>query len=90
MNFFGFTPTIFEILEIGFIQFLNKFGQEEKSEYYVPQLVNETLQAGQASLRVLNTDSTWFGMTFLEDKAKVMTNIKKMVADKIYPSPLWT
>jgi len=89
MNFFGFTPTIFKILEDSFVKFLESSGQEEKSEFFIPSVVNEIINSNQAQMKILGTDSSWFGMTYKEDKPSVVANIQQMVKNKIYPSPLW-
>ena len=43
MNMWGFTPELFNYLEEGFIQFLGSKGDELKSEYLIPTIINTFL-----------------------------------------------
>ena len=89
MNMWGFTPSIFENIRQQFIAFLQERGQEEKSEFYIPSVVNTMLQAKAAEVTVLNSTAQWFGVTYREDKAFVQDSIAQMCASGDYPSPLW-
>lgn len=88
MNFFGFLPSVFGQLHSRFDAFLREEGQELKSEFYVPKLVDTLIQEGEASVQVLESKDAWFGITYKEDKALVMENIKALVAQGKYPSPM--
>lgn len=89
MNCIGFTPAVFEHIEKGFVDFLEKKGNELKSEYYIPTAIKEMMQSGAADVKVYSTDAVWYGVTYHEDKEKVQSSIRKMIADGIYPSGLW-
>lgn len=89
MNFFGFTPDIFGRLREAFADFLREQGGDPKSECYVPKVVDLLIKAGKADVRVLETTGKWFGITYPEDKAEVMSAIRGLVEDGAYPSPLW-
>ncbi|MFK7910245.1 MAG: NDP-sugar synthase [Akkermansiaceae bacterium] len=88
MNFWGFTPEIFGFLESHFINFLQERGHEMKSESYIPTLIDELIRAGKADCKVLETTSSWFGVTYPEDKPHVVENIQKLVNSGDYPTPL--
>lgn len=90
MNFWGFTPALFPQLREQFTAFLRRNGQELKSESYIPTTVNELVAAGAARVKVLRTPSSWFGITYKEDKPQVIASILKLVAAGEYPSQLWT
>ncbi|MCX7847878.1 MAG: sugar phosphate nucleotidyltransferase [bacterium] len=90
MNFFGFTPRLFELLDEGFRNFLAHSGQDVKAEYLIPTAVNELVAARRARMRVLTCNATWFGVTYPEDKARVQASIQELVARGEYPSPLWS
>lgn len=90
MNLFGFTPAFFPQLEEQFRSFLAEHGSEEKSEIYIPWVTNNLLDTGSARLRVLETTSDWFGMTYKEDKPRVMESIRRYIADGVYPESLWS
>jgi dTDP-glucose pyrophosphorylase len=89
MNFWGFTPDIFPQLREAFVEFLKTSGQEQKSECYVPKVVDDLIRAGRADVKVLPTASKWFGVTYPEDKQTVVDSIKGLSDSGDYPSPLW-
>ena len=89
MNFWGFTPEIFGQLREAFVAFLKKEGQEQKSECYVPKVVDVLIREGKADVRVLPTTSKWFGVTYPEDKQDVVASIQKLVSAGDYPAALW-
>ena len=85
MNCWGFTPKLFTELEDRFVKFLAARGTEMKSEWYIPFVVDELIKEGKADCKVLPTDSSWFGVTYREDKPYVMAEIKKLVDAGEYP-----
>ena len=89
MNCWGFTPRLFEELEARFSAFLAARGGEMKSEWYIPFVVDELIREGKADCAVLPTDSSWFGVTYREDKPYVMAEIKKLVDAGEYPATLF-
>lgn len=72
MNFWGFTPRVFPLLGEALHGFLEKEGTSEKNEFYLPAAVAGMIEAGLARVRVLETASDWFGVTYREDRAKVV------------------
>ncbi len=88
MNFWGFTPALFQMLEKDFVAFLKNYGKEMKSEYLIPTSVDEYINAGKATLEVLASDSKWFGVTYPDDKPFVQGSIKALVDGGIYPEQL--
>jgi hypothetical protein len=90
MNLMGFTPTIFEHCRRLFIQFLKEQGQEMKSEFYIPKVVNTLIQEGTAQMKVLSTSEKWFGVTYPEDKPIVIEQLAKLAREGVYPANLWT
>lgn len=88
MNCWGFTPKLFTELEHRFVKFLSERGTEMKSEWYIPFVVDELIKEGKATCKVLPTDSSWFGVTYREDKPYVMEEIAKLVGAGEYPSNL--
>jgi len=89
MNMWGFTPEYFRYSEDGFRAFLAAKGQELKSEYYIPTLVNDLIGAGKASCKVLDTPSKWFGVTYAEDRPQVVAKINQLIANGDYPAKLF-
>ncbi len=89
MNLWGFTPGLFTQLEEKFPLWLKENGTKEKSEWYIPFVVDELIHEGKATCRVLPTESRWFGVTYREDKPFVVDAIAKLVAVGEYPSKLF-
>ena len=89
MNFWGFTPAVFGQLMTQFTAFLKKSGREEKSECYIPATVGELVTAGQARVKVLRTNDSWFGVTYREDRPRVVESIRKLISSGVYPQKLW-
>jgi dTDP-glucose pyrophosphorylase len=89
MNFWGFTPEVFPLLRAKFAAFLEKNGRDEKAECYIPSTVNELVVAGQARVKVLRTGDPWFGVTYREDRPRVVESIRQLVSCGDYPERLW-
>ena len=89
MNFWGFTPTLFPHLRHAFQQFLQNRGQDPKSEFAIPTVVDQLVAEGKAIVQVLPASARWLGMTYTEDKPLVRAGIRQFVDDGIYPAPLW-
>ena len=89
MNMWGFTPEYFEYSEKAFKDFLAAHGQELKSEFYIPTLVNDLIAAGKATCKVLDTPSKWFGVTYAEDRPQVVMKINQLIKEGVYPAKLF-
>ncbi len=90
MNCWGFTPEIFNELEERFRTFFQTSKENlSKAEYLVPSVVDELIKEGKCSVKVLNTEDKWFGVTYKEDKETVVNAIKKMIEDGKYPNKLF-
>ena len=89
MNMWGFTPRLFDHLDRIFREFLVSAGNEPKSECFIPLTVGQLIGEKVATCRVLRTDSSWFGVTYREDKEVVQRSIADLVERGDYPSNLW-
>ena len=89
MNMWGFTPEYFDYVEKAFVEFLKTRGQELKSEFYIPTLVNNMIRSGEATCKVLDTTSKWFGVTYAEDRPQVVMKINNLVKEGVYPEKLF-
>jgi hypothetical protein len=89
MNMWGFAPTLFGHLQKSLTEFLQKRGQEEKSELLIPTVINTLVTQGQARCKVLHTNSSWFGVTYKEDRPIVVESIRQLIAKGEYPEKLW-
>jgi hypothetical protein len=88
MNFWAFSAGFFAALEEAFTRFLAESGDQLKSECYIPTVVDHLIHAGHAQCPVLRTTSSWFGVTYPEDKPFVVESIAKLIESADYPSPL--
>lgn len=88
-NLFGFTKEIFEDAREYFIEFLTDGDNLEKSEFYLPTIVRKSIQDNRADLRVLETNSKFFGMTYKEDLEGLKHNIEELISEGVYPTNLW-
>lgn len=90
MNMFAFTKDIFKYLEEGFPLFLDKHKEDiDTCEYLIPSVVFEEIENKIATIEVLKTNAIWQGITYKEDKEKVVKEIKKLVDNNEYPKDLW-
>lgn len=85
MNVWGFTPDLFPYLRSMFNDFLKLEGKELKSEFFIPSVVNNLIQNNIKAVKVLKTGSSWFGVTYKEDKPHVVNKIKSLVDNDNYP-----
>lgn len=88
MNFWGFTPEHFAQLETEFVKFLQAHGNDPKSECYIPTVVDNLIASAEAVCHVLPTTSSWFGVTYPDDKPRVMESIAKLIKAGEYPKTL--
>lgn len=89
MNLFGFTPDYFKHSEAFFKEFLAENIDNLKSEFFIPLMVNKVISEGSATMRVLQTSSKWFGVTYKEDKPQLMQKLEELIAEGEYPRNLW-
>tara|TARA_B000000557_G_scaffold94391_1_gene76252 strand:+ start:980 stop:1861 length:882 start_codon:yes stop_codon:yes gene_type:complete len=89
MNVWGFTPDLFPYLRSMFNDFLKLEGKELKSEFFIPSVVNNLIQSNIKAVKVLKTGSSWFGVTYKEDKPHVVNKIKSLVDNDEYPLVLF-
>ncbi len=79
MNMWGFSPTVFPQLRTAFRLFLKQNGGHMKAECYIPTTIGELVAVGQARVKVLRTGDSWFGVTYREDRPRVVESIRKLI-----------
>lgn len=90
MNFWGFSPWIFEAGEAHLGNFLLELAPDEmKKEYPLPVMVDAMMREGMVKVQVLSTEASWFGVTYQEDKAKVATALHTLHGAGAYPEKLF-
>jgi NDP-sugar pyrophosphorylase family protein len=89
MNFWGFTPWIFDKLEAFFAEFLKNLAPDNiKGEALLPTMVGELIERGELRVTVLHSNARWFGVTYQEDKGAVQAELKKLHDNGAYPASL--
>ena len=91
MNFWGFTPKIFEECEVLFKDFIGEAVKENpmKCEHVIPTAIGTLVKENKCKVKMLSSKDEWFGVTYKEDKPSVVAKIQKMKDDGIYPFDLW-
>jgi UTP-glucose-1-phosphate uridylyltransferase len=89
MNMWGFTPRLFDHLDRVFQEFLRSSGTELKNECFIPLTVGQLITEKHVTCKVLRSSSTWFGVTYREDKEIVQGSIAALVEKGKYPKSLW-
>lgn len=89
MNCWGFTPSVLPALERGLVRFVEERGAEMNAEFYLPFAVAGMIARREAAVRVLPTASSWFGITYRDDRPHVVEALRALVRDGVYPERLW-
>lgn len=89
MNMWGFTPDYFEFSEREFRHFLDTNTNPLKGEYYIPTAVDTMVHNGEATVKVLDTTSRWFGVTYAADRQGVVDKLASLHAAGVYPDRLF-
>lgn len=89
LNLWGFTPDLFTALESRFPAWLEINLVNPKAEWFIPFVVDELIRERQAEVEVLPTDSSWFGVTYRDDKPIIVDAVHKLVEAGEYPVNLW-
>ena len=90
MNLWGFTPGFLDALNEKFAQFLESIkGNETKAEYLLPEVVGTLLKEDRAEVTVLTSKDRWFGVTYKEDKDKVVRAFRELYENGDYPEKLF-
>lgn len=91
MNVWGFTPDYFDYSTEYFKEFLSNPENMKnlKSEFFIPLMVNKLINDGTASVKVLDTTSKWFGVTYAADRQGTVDRIQKLVDEGVYPEKLF-
>lgn len=90
MNMWGFTPDYFKYSEQYFIEFLQKNIDNPKAEFYIPSVINEMIHKGTATVKVLDTTSKWFGVTYAADRPAVVAKFAELHDKGEYPDQLFS
>ncbi len=89
MNMFAFNPSILKYFKTYFEQFLDENKNNLKAEFFLPTVVDNLINSNKAVVKILETNASWFGLTYSEDKTIARKRIADLVAQGIYKNKLW-
>lgn len=89
MNLWGFTPDYFEYSDREFKKFLEKDINTPKAEFFIPLCIDTLIRNGEATVKVLDTDSRWFGVTYAADRPGVVAKFAELHANGTYPEKMF-
>lgn len=89
MNLWGFTPDYFEYSDREFRKFLEKDLNTPKAEFFIPLCIDTLIKNGEATIKVLDTDSRWFGVTYAADRPGVVAKFAELHNNGTYPEKLF-
>ncbi len=88
MNMWGFIPDYFDLSEEAFVEFLNENLSNLKAEFLIPTLINQLIK-DKISVKLIDTSSKWFGVTYISDRPDVVQKIKSLINEGFYPEQLF-
>ncbi len=89
MNFWIFDPSIFSEIGSQLVEFLSNKANIENGEIYIPLVIQHLIEQKNTKIKLTDASSSWFGITYPEDKSNAIRLLKEMTIKKLYPSPLW-
>jgi dTDP-glucose pyrophosphorylase len=89
MNLWGFQPSVFDHFQSSFDRFLRDQGGMDNAELLIPSVTDDLISSGKATVKVLRTDDSWFGVTYRQDKAVAIECVRKLIDRGVYPERLW-
>jgi len=90
MNSWGFLPEVFDLSEKMFVEFVEKNQNNPKAEFYIALMVTELIRLGLGRVHIIPGGTTWFGVTYQEDRETVSSKIKNLIKEGVYPERLWS
>jgi NDP-sugar pyrophosphorylase family protein len=89
MNFWGFHPNIFPLIQTMFEEFLKENSKNPKAEFFIPIIGNQMIKKNLGKVKIIGGGDIWFGVTYKEDKDEVSSKINELVKQGVYPPKLW-
>jgi NDP-sugar pyrophosphorylase family protein len=89
MNFWGFKHGVFQTAFEMFQEYAKKNYMIPKAEFFIPLIASNVIESGTGNVKVFDTASDWFGVTYPEDKPEVQAAISKLINEGKYPEKLW-
>ena len=91
MNLLGFPKEFLDHIVEEFKPFLEKNKDDLSTvEYLIPDVLTKEINDEKADVKVIETESKWYGMTYKEDKKDVEQAILDMIKEGTYKEDLWS
>ncbi|HEY5691425.1 MAG TPA: sugar phosphate nucleotidyltransferase [Cyclobacteriaceae bacterium] len=90
MNSWGFLPEAFDLSEKMFVDFVARNQDNPRAEFYIALMVTELIRLGKGKVHIIPGGTTWFGVTYQEDKEAVSKKINDLIEAGVYPERLWS
>lgn len=90
MNMWGLTPEFMEMLKSGFVDFFTALEHPLTDEFLLPRFIGKLLAEHKVTVKELQTDDVWLGVTYKEDRESVIAAMKKLIDEGKYNSDLWS
>lgn len=84
MNMWGLDTGVFDFLEKEFSVFLKDNINEPKKEFLLPTILNDRMNKENKKIKVLSTDSQWYGVTYREDSPGVSAAMREFINKGLY------
>jgi len=89
MNLWGLQPSVFDHIQSYFGRFLRDHGGRSGAELLIPSVADELITSSKATVKVLRTGDSWFGVTYRQDRPIATECIRKLIDEGVYPERLW-
>ena len=89
MNFWGFSPDVFNIVELSFKKFLRKYSKDQHQEFLLPHFVDHMIRNNLKEFEMLYSAGEWMGITYKNDLKLVSNKLSELTLEGVYPNTLW-
>lgn len=89
MNFWCFTPGVFQLSETLFHQFVKANVADPKAEFFIPLVADYFIKEKLGRIKIIPTSAKWFGVTYPQDAPDVKKSLKDLIIAGEYPISLW-
>ena len=90
MNLLAFSKGFLKYISTSLEEFLsNPEADLTTGEFGIPTVIEDVLENNLVTVKIIETDEKWYGITYKEDKQMVVDAINKMIESGIYKKNLW-
>ncbi len=89
MNLWGLMPDYFALSQREFTNYLKDNIDNPKAEMTIPDCMDGLIKSGEVNVKVLDTTSRWFGVTYAGDRPGVVEKFAELHRQGLYPDRLF-